>query len=248
MASNRVIDCLHQFEPRPGDCLFLPAGTVHALGAGIVLYEVQQTSDVTFRLYDWDRTDRAGNPRPLHLAESLEVIDFERGRTTTKLEWTSCSSGCSEGRVSTLIDGNGNQTTWDHDIQGRVVKETRADGNFWTYAYEGTTSRLETVTDPKNQVKTFTYSLDDKHGKRSALSIRITSWGTGMVNAGACGSASRSPSLKTSIESTAAGAWRQSPRRTCARTSSNVRAKSGSLGAVNSNAKSQYRLARSTES
>lgn len=79
IAGNRIVDCLHHFEPKPGDCVFIPAGTVHALGAGILLYEVQQTSDVTFRLFDWDRSDHTGKRRPLHLAESLEVIDFTRG-------------------------------------------------------------------------------------------------------------------------------------------------------------------------
>ena len=47
-----VAECLHRFEPRPGDCLFLPAGTVHAVGGGVLLAEVQQTSDATFRLSD----------------------------------------------------------------------------------------------------------------------------------------------------------------------------------------------------
>lgn len=80
LADGTVADCLHQFSPRPGDCLFLAAGTVHALGAGIVLFEVQQTSDVTFRLFDWNRLDaRTGQPRPLHLEQSLQCIDFAAG-------------------------------------------------------------------------------------------------------------------------------------------------------------------------
>ena len=79
IGDNRVTDCLHSFDAAPGDCVFIPAGTVHALGAGLLLYEVQQTSDVTFRLDDWDRTDREGNPRPLHVAQSLAVIDWTCG-------------------------------------------------------------------------------------------------------------------------------------------------------------------------
>ncbi len=70
---------LHQFEPRPGDCVFLPAGTVHAIGAGLVIAEIQQASDTTFRLFDWNRVDADGRPRQLHVDESLAVIDFERG-------------------------------------------------------------------------------------------------------------------------------------------------------------------------
>lgn len=70
---------LHEFEPRVGDCVFIPAGTVHALGAGLVIAEIQQASDTTFRLFDWNRVDANGKPRPLHVAESLAVIDYTRG-------------------------------------------------------------------------------------------------------------------------------------------------------------------------
>ena len=71
--------CLHRFEPRPGDCVFLPAGTVHALGSGLVVAEVQQSSDLTYRLFDWNRAGSDGLPRPLHVREALEVIDFVKG-------------------------------------------------------------------------------------------------------------------------------------------------------------------------
>jgi len=71
--------CLHSFEPRAGDCVYLPAGAVHALGAGILLAEIQQTSDITYRLYDWNRVGPDGKSRALHIEESLAVIDFERG-------------------------------------------------------------------------------------------------------------------------------------------------------------------------
>ena len=71
--------CLHQLTPSSGDCIFIPAGTVHALGAGLVVAEIQQASDCTFRLYDWNRVDASGNPRPLHVAQALDVIDFESG-------------------------------------------------------------------------------------------------------------------------------------------------------------------------
>jgi len=70
---------LHHFEPKAGDCLFIPAGTVHALGAGLLVAEVQQSSDTTFRLYDWNRVGPDGKPRPLHIEEGLAVVDFQRG-------------------------------------------------------------------------------------------------------------------------------------------------------------------------
>jgi mannose-6-phosphate isomerase len=71
--------CLHRLEPKLGDCLFLPAGAVHALGAGLVIAEIQQASDATFRLFDWNRLGADGKPRPLHVDQALEAIDYELG-------------------------------------------------------------------------------------------------------------------------------------------------------------------------
>lgn len=78
LVEHRVPEALNRFEARKGDVFFLPARTVHALGEGCLLYEVQQTSDVTFRVYDWDRLGLDGKPRPLHVAESMATIDFGR--------------------------------------------------------------------------------------------------------------------------------------------------------------------------
>jgi mannose-6-phosphate isomerase len=69
--------CLNRFEPEPGDCLFLPAGMVHALGAGLVIAEVQQSSDVTYRLFDWNRLGPDGQPRALHVKQALEAINYK---------------------------------------------------------------------------------------------------------------------------------------------------------------------------
>jgi mannose-6-phosphate isomerase len=79
LAAGTVADCLHHFEPRPGDCVFLPAGTVHAVGGGVLMAEVQQTSDATFRLFDWNRRDAQGRSRQLHMEEALACIDWTRG-------------------------------------------------------------------------------------------------------------------------------------------------------------------------
>ena len=78
LAEHHVADTLNRFEPHAGDVFFLPARTVHALGEGCLLYEVQQTSDITFRVYDWERVGLDGKPRALHVAESMETIDFSR--------------------------------------------------------------------------------------------------------------------------------------------------------------------------
>ncbi len=76
---GNVEEYLHSFPARRGDCILIPAGTVHAIGAGVVLAEFQQMSDATFRLHDWNRVGHDGRPRPLHVAESLESINFEAG-------------------------------------------------------------------------------------------------------------------------------------------------------------------------
>lgn len=76
---GKTAECLHVIEPKAGDCVFIPAGTVHALGAGLLVAEIQQSSNTTFRLYDWDRVDDKGQSRPLHVAQSLETIDFASG-------------------------------------------------------------------------------------------------------------------------------------------------------------------------
>jgi mannose-6-phosphate isomerase len=79
LANRTVADHLASFTPKPGDGVFLPAGTVHSLG-GPVVFEVQENSDVTFRLYDWDRLDaKTGQPRDLQVEQALACIDFAQG-------------------------------------------------------------------------------------------------------------------------------------------------------------------------
>jgi mannose-6-phosphate isomerase len=65
---------LHSFQPVAGDCVFIPAGTVHAIGAGLLVAEIQQSSDVTYRLFDWNRTGPDGRPRPLHIEAGVEAV------------------------------------------------------------------------------------------------------------------------------------------------------------------------------
>jgi mannose-6-phosphate isomerase len=73
---GRVAGCFHRIPVQAGDAMFLPSGRVHAIGAGLVIFEIQQNSDTTFRVYDWDRVGLDGKPRALHVPESLESIDF----------------------------------------------------------------------------------------------------------------------------------------------------------------------------
>jgi mannose-6-phosphate isomerase len=73
---NELTDILNFEEVTSGDVFFIPAGRVHAIGKGILLAEIQQTSDVTYRIYDYDRRDNLGNPRELHTDLALGAIDY----------------------------------------------------------------------------------------------------------------------------------------------------------------------------
>ena len=79
ISTGSIESALHSFVPRTGDCIFIPAGTVHAIGGDLLIAEIQQASDTTFRLFDWNRVDSTGVPRELHVAQALEAIDFKRG-------------------------------------------------------------------------------------------------------------------------------------------------------------------------
>ncbi len=76
LRTGAVAECLHRLPVRPGDALFVPSGRVHALGAPLVIFEIQQNSDTTYRVFDWNRTGPDGRPRKLHRAEALASIDF----------------------------------------------------------------------------------------------------------------------------------------------------------------------------
>lgn len=77
LSEGQVADLLHRLSCQAGDCIFIPSGRVHAIGAGNVIVEVQQNSDTTYRVFDWNRLGLDGKPRQMHVAESMESIDFD---------------------------------------------------------------------------------------------------------------------------------------------------------------------------
>ncbi len=76
VSAGTVADCFHRVTVSPGDAMFLPSGRVHAVGAELVIFEIQQNSDTTYRVFDWNRVGLDGKPRQLHITESLASIDF----------------------------------------------------------------------------------------------------------------------------------------------------------------------------
>ena len=76
IADGTVTECFHRVPVRAGDTMFLPSGRVHAIGAGLVIFEIQQNSDTTYRVFDWHRVGLDGKPRELHVEQSLASIDF----------------------------------------------------------------------------------------------------------------------------------------------------------------------------
>jgi mannose-6-phosphate isomerase len=86
LESKQLIDILNQVPAEKGQVFFLETGTIHAIGAGIVIAEIQQTSDITYRIYDWDRVDANGNGRQLHVEEALDAMNYNE--TDTQKHYT----------------------------------------------------------------------------------------------------------------------------------------------------------------
>lgn len=84
LENNTLVDLLEEIKVKTGDVFFLETGTVHAIGAGLVVAEIQQTSDITYRLYDFDRRDAQGNLRELHVDLALDAINYNTVETQKK--------------------------------------------------------------------------------------------------------------------------------------------------------------------
>jgi mannose-6-phosphate isomerase len=99
VARGTTESVLHSFEPKAGDCVFIPAGTMHAIGAGLLIAEIQQASNTTFRVYDWGRVDKDGKSRPLHIEQAITVNDFSRGPVSA-----SAASPASDPNWQTIVN------------------------------------------------------------------------------------------------------------------------------------------------
>ena len=104
--AGTLTKCLHSFTPKSGDCISIPAGTIHAAGGGLIIAEVQQSSDATFRLFDWNRLGLDGKPRTLQIDRSLEAIDWNQGpvNPVMPIEFQANTVGV---RAERLVEGHG---------------------------------------------------------------------------------------------------------------------------------------------
>ena len=94
LSNGKLLDILNRESVSEGDCYFIPAGRVHTIGKGLLLAEIQQTSDVTYRIYDFDRVDDKGQKRELHTEESVEALDFSY-HSEYKTKYAAKSNGSS---------------------------------------------------------------------------------------------------------------------------------------------------------
>lgn len=141
---NTITEVLNFYPTKPGDIFFIPAGTVHAICEGNLICEIQQSSNCTYRLYDYDRRDKYGNPRKLHLEKALDVLNFSKyemveGNVTCKyfeteiLEVEDNFIRINDERFLSIIviDGEGEMSIGDYKL------ETKAGDSFFVPAKKG---------------------------------------------------------------------------------------------------------------
>jgi mannose-6-phosphate isomerase len=147
VADGTLGDLLRRVPVKPGDAFYLPAGTLHAIGAGIQLFETQQASDLTYRIFDWNRVGADGKPRELHVAKAADVLDFRATFPVAVRQLTLAAGGLTRTlaiassrfaveRVAIAASGGVLQT------EGRPLAIMAADVPL-TLATSNTTTRLD---------------------------------------------------------------------------------------------------------
>lgn len=140
IAAGTAADLLHSFHPRPGDCIFVPAGTLHAIGAGLLILEVQQASNTTWRVFDWNRVDSLGRRRELHVDQALQVADFISGPVSPARVSPGPVAGCEKlvsceyFAIHRWRGGNGFPTSGDGQM--RILTATHGECRITTAAGE----------------------------------------------------------------------------------------------------------------
>ena len=144
---------------KAGDFFYISAGTLHAIGEGILIYEVQQNSDTTYRVYDYDRVDKDGNTRELHIEKTKDVtkVPFEKVTTSPKEEKL-------DGATITYLADEKYFSVYKVDVKGQVSLEKTATGNLFT------------VLDGKGRVIIDETSYDVKRGDSFILTTACSSY------------------------------------------------------------------------
>lgn len=126
-----MLNCIF---PEVGDCFLIEPGSVHSLGKGILVVEIQHTSDTTFRLYDWGRVDKHGNPRTLHLEEALDTIHYSRGPVHSQVPERLYVSGSENGlKVERLVDSpRFNLLRWEIPCGFQDIWYSDEHAHLWT--------------------------------------------------------------------------------------------------------------------
>jgi mannose-6-phosphate isomerase len=133
LEKGHLVDNLTKFPAEKGASIFVPAGTVHAIGGGSLLAEIQQNSDVTYRMYDWGRTQEDGTPREMHVDKSLDVTAFG-----SRHQGASTPAGYSSGTSEIDIHGVCDYFAGEHwTIKDSFTRYSRGDSCFLLLGTEG---------------------------------------------------------------------------------------------------------------
>ena len=120
ITQGNCLDYLNQIPVKSGDAINIPAGLVHAIGEGLIIYEVQQNSDTTYRVYDYDRTDTDGSKRELHIQQALDVIDFHADHKTACVPGITIRQGEDECHTRRVLVVNQYIKSEHWYLQGRI--------------------------------------------------------------------------------------------------------------------------------
>lgn len=129
LEAGNLAAVLNRLEVAPGDVIDIPSGLIHAIGTGVLLAEIQQNSDTTYRVYDWNRVGLDGKSRELHIDKSLDVIDFEGRHATGKTEGTTTQG---EGYTHTHYVTNDYFALERVDVHRRYKTERKSDFEIYS--------------------------------------------------------------------------------------------------------------------
>ncbi|MBE7638854.1 MULTISPECIES: type I phosphomannose isomerase catalytic subunit [Salegentibacter] len=168
LEEGKIVELLNFEEVKKGDSFFINTGKVHAIGAGVLLAEIQQTSDVTYRIYDWDRTDDEGNSRELHTALAIDAIDFEK-KDDFKLNYTRAANTSSEVASCKYF------TTNYLPVKGNIQKDYSNLDSFVIYMCVGGSGEISVNGNSENikQGETMLIPAENKQVEISAKNCEL---------------------------------------------------------------------------